>query len=124
MTGAPTQRARWSTGAALWGALALALALGPPTALAQGPAQAVDVVIEDYKYQPAELTVKVGTTVRWVNREKRTSHSVIWLGAAGGVESERFFPGESYQRTFDKAGSYPYACGPHPEMKGIVIVIP
>lgn len=118
-----TQRALRGAGATL--CVVLALGLGPAASLARGPApQAVEVVIEDYKYQPAELKVKVGTTVRWVNREKRTSHSVIWLGAGGGVESERFFPGESYQRSFDKAGSFPYACGPHPEMKGLVIVTP
>jgi len=32
------------------------------------------------------------------------------------------FPGESWQRTFDNAGTYPYTCGPHPEMKGRVEV--
>jgi plastocyanin len=32
------------------------------------------------------------------------------------------FPDESYERRFDKPGRYPYTCGPHPEMKGVVIV--
>ncbi len=80
-----------------------------------------EVVIRDYKFDPAELRVKVGTTVRWTNQEKRTSHSVLFLGP-GGFESERLFPDESWQRTFDKPGSYPYSCGPHPEMQGRVEV--
>lgn len=101
------------------GALAAALFAAPAAR-----AQTAEVRVEDYKYQPAELTVKVGTTVRWTNHEKRTSHSVIWLGPAGGFESERFFPGESYQRKFDQPGTYPYTCGPHPEMKGVVVVTP
>lgn len=97
--------------------LALAVAAGPALA-ANGVAE---VKIENYKFDPPELRVKVGTTVKWVNNEKRTSHSVIWLGA-GGFESERMFPGESYQRKFDKPGTYPYTCGPHPEMKAVVVV--
>jgi plastocyanin len=99
---------------------ALAIVLGSP---ATG-AETVEVIIQGYKYEPAELNVKVGTTVRWVNKEKRTSHSVIWSGPMGGLQSERFFPGESYEHTFDKPGVYPYVCGPHPEMKGAVIVTP
>lgn len=101
--------------AALFGALALAL---PHLAAAQ----TAEVEVLDYKYQPQELRIKAGTTVKWVNKEKRTSHSVIWLGPAGGFESDRFFPGESYERKFDKPGTYPYTCGPHPEMKGVIVV--
>ena len=98
--------------------LALMLAAGA----AHGANGVAEVKIEHYKFDPPELKVKVGTTVRWVNNEKRASHSVIWLGA-GGVESERMFPGESYQRKFDKPGTYPYSCGPHPEMKASVVVV-
>ena len=81
----------------------------------------VEVSIHDVVFDPAELRVKPGTTVKWTNNEKRTSHSVLFLGRQG-FESDRFFPGESYQRTFDKPGRYPYTCGPHPEMHGEVIV--
>lgn len=85
-------------------------------------AQTVDVSIQDYKYLPATVKVKAGTTVRWINNEKRTTHSILFTGA-GGYESERIFPGESWQRKFEQPGSFPYTCGPHPEMKGEVIVI-
>lgn len=83
--------------------------------------ETVEVGIVDYKFAPAELKVSRGTTVKWVNNEKRTAHSVLFLGPEG-FESERLFPGESYSRTFDKAGSYPYRCGPHEEMKGRIEV--
>jgi plastocyanin len=82
----------------------------------------VEVSISDYKFQPADLTVSPGTTVRWVNAERRASHSVLFLGAQG-FESERMFPGESWSRRFDEPGEYPYGCGPHPEMKGVVRVV-
>ena len=82
----------------------------------------VEVGIEKYTYTPAEVTIRVGDTVKWVNREKRTSHSILFP-QEGGRESERLFPDESWQREFTRAGRYPYTCGPHPEMKGVVIVV-
>ena len=96
----------------------LLLALFSLSALAQNM---TEVRIENYKYEPAEVTIKAGDTVRWVNREKRTSHSVVFP-KEGGLESERMFPDESWQRRFDKAGRYEYHCGPHPEMKGSIVV--
>lgn len=81
----------------------------------------VEVGIEGYKYRPAEVSIKVGDSVRWTNHEKRTSHSIVFP-AEGGVESERLFPAESWQRQFDKPGRYPYHCGPHPEMEGVILV--
>jgi plastocyanin len=107
---------------ALRGALfALALTGAPAPAGATAAAPVAEVIVEDYKFVPAELRIRTGTTVRWINRERRTSHSVIWLGEAS-AESERFFPGETYERTFQRAGRFPYSCGPHPEMRGLIIV--
>lgn len=99
----------------------LAVLWGLTFVACQALAQTVEVGIKDYKYEPAELQIKVGTTVKWTNNEKRVSHSVLFTGS-GGFESERFFPGDSWQRTFDKPGVYPYTCGPHPEMKGRIEV--
>ena len=86
-------------------------------------AETVEVVIDQMKFLPAQLKVKAGTTVRWVNKERRTNHSV-WFQKEGLPESERFFPGESWSRTFAKPGVYPYICGPHPEMTGVIEVLP
>lgn len=83
--------------------------------------QMVEVFIQDYQFQPQLIRILVGDTVKWVNREKRTSHSVVFPSDQGG-ESERFFPGESWQRRFDTPGRYAYHCGPHPEMIGEVVV--
>lgn len=84
-------------------------------------AQSVEVGIKDYRYHPPKLRVKSGTTVQWTNQEKRTSHSILFLGPQG-FESERIFPGESWRRTFAEPGRYAYSCGPHPEMQGVVEV--
>jgi plastocyanin len=80
-----------------------------------------EVRIESYRYDPAEVSIKAGDSVRWLNGEKRTSHSILFP-AEGGRESDRIFPGESWERRFDRAGRYEYRCGPHPEMKGVVVV--
>ncbi|MBI3445705.1 MAG: cupredoxin domain-containing protein [Magnetospirillum sp.] len=74
-------------------------------------------------FTPQHLKIKPGTTVQWVNDEKRTSHSVFFE-AEGLAESDRLFPGETWSRSFDKPGKYPYRCGPHPEMTGIIDVAP
>lgn len=88
----------------------------------QGMAMAAEheVRIADYRFEPMELRVRAGDTVIWVNDEKRTSHSVLFIGR--GEESERFFPGERWSRAFPEAGRFEYRCGPHPEMLGVVIV--
>jgi len=92
--------------------------------LAAAPAAATTPVVvdmRDNRFIPQTLTVKVGTTVRWTNSERRTSHSVLFTGE-GGFESPRMFPGESWEHRFDRPGRFPYICGPHPEMRGEIVV--
>lgn len=81
----------------------------------------VEVSIEKMKFIPTTIKVKRGDTVKWVNNEKRGDHNISFE-KEGLPESDRFFPGESWQRTFEKPGSYPYVCGIHPEMTGVVEV--
>jgi plastocyanin len=80
-----------------------------------------EVEILKFQFIPQEISIKAGSTVRWTNQEKRQYHSV-WFEQAGDPEPGYFFPGESYERTFDTPGVYPYHCGPHPEMTGTVRV--
>lgn len=94
------------------------LALVSFVALAE---QTVEVGIEKYLFTPQEISIRQGDTVKWVNHEKRTSHSVVFP-QEGGRESERLFPEESWERRFELPGRYEYHCGPHPEMKGVVLV--
>lgn len=82
------------------------------------------VTMYKYKFCPENLTVPVGTTVRWVNVDKRTSHSVH-LKEAGEPESDRLFPEEVFEFTFLSAGDQNYLCGPHwdtQKMIGMVTV--
>lgn len=87
-----------------------------------GQAQAAEQIVEivGYQFVPAEVHIKVGDTVTWVNREKRVSHSVLFLGT--GKESDRLFPDERWSRDFSEPGRYEYRCGPHAEMRAAIVV--
>ena len=80
------------------------------------------VTMYDYNFCPAHLTVKVGTTVRWVNVDKRTSHSVL-LKDSDEPESDRVFPEESVEFTFLTPGDQDYLCGPHWEVRDMIGMI-
>jgi len=122
LTAAATQpkgrlRAAAGTGLAVF---VTALA-GLGAARARATDETVEVTIANYQFEPAELIVRAGTTVRWENRENCTSHSVYFTGDEV-FETARLFPGESWSHRFDRAGVREYHCGPHPEMRGRIIV--
>ncbi len=82
------------------------------------PANTVVVTTYKYNFCPMKITIKPGMTVRWVNVDKRTSHSV-WPKEAKMPESERFFPDEAFEIKFEDEGNYPYLCGPHWDQEGM-----
>jgi len=86
-----------------------------------GAGDVVEVSIAKMEFSPQRVKIKPGATVKWVNNEKRNNHSILFE-KENLPESERLFPGESWQRSFEKPGEYPYRCGPHPEMTGVVEV--
>ncbi|WP_350332933.1 cupredoxin domain-containing protein [Coralliovum pocilloporae] len=81
------------------------------------------ILMYKYTFCPERVSVPQGTLVRWVNVDKRTSHST-WLKEAGQPESERIFPEEIVEIPFDMPpGDYPYLCGPHWEADGMVGIV-
>lgn len=92
------------------------------TSLAQAGAsgEVHRVEIKKFQFIPATLTINKGDTVVWFNAEKRQYHSV-WFQKLE-PETDYFFPGEEYAKTFDQAGTFDYICGPHPKMTGQIIV--
>ena len=85
------------------------------------PAQAsvVDVDMREIKYIPADVTVKVGQTVRWKNSDP-VAHTVTSKSA--GVDSGTIDPEKSFETKFRKAGKVSYFCEIHPTQKGTVTV--
>lgn len=79
-------------------------------------------------YDPLDLTVAVGTTVRWTNLDG-VAHTVTsgtsdgTVGSADGIFDSGFFnEGETFTYTFTEEGTFPYFCTPHPWMQGTVTV--
>ena len=77
-----------------------------------------DVSITNFAYSPQSLTIKVGTTVTWTNKDDVT-HSVT---ADSGVFDADIGPGETVSFTFTIVGTYQYHCNPHPDMIGTIVV--
>jgi len=85
----------------------------------EGSTLKADVTISGYAFSPATIRVKVGGTVTWTNQDP-VAHTVTADG--GSFDTKLISQGKSASVTFDKAGTYPYHCTPHPNMKGTVIV--
>jgi plastocyanin len=108
------------------GALALALGLGatgaalPLAARAAAPAPAgPSVRIDNFVFGPETLTVSVGTTVTWVNRDD-IPHTVVANDKT--FKSKVLDTDERFSFTFTRPGEYGYFCSLHPHMVGKVIV--
>jgi len=81
----------------------------------------VEIDIATFGYGGPQMSVPVGTTVRWVNRDP-VGHTVTPDDGAWG--SRLIGPGEVFEHTFSEPGEYPYHCIPHPDMRSSVLVTP
>jgi plastocyanin len=81
-------------------------------------AEDVEVHIDNFVFEPAQLTVKVGTTVKWTNRDD-IPHTVV---SAGKFRSKTMDTDDSFSFTFTSAGDYKYFCSLHPHMTGMIKV--
>ena len=97
-------------------ALTLAAAALLPAKIAR--ADDMEVHIDNFVFQPAELTVKVGTTVTWTNRDD-IPHTVV---SAGKFRSKPLDTDDKFSFTFTEAGDYKYFCSLHPHMTGMIKV--
>jgi amicyanin len=97
-------------------AAALLLASAPTSSRAA--THQVDIV--DFAFSPAELTITVGDTVTWTNRDQMI-HTATSVN--GAFDSGDLDVGESYSLTFTAPGTYDYLCTPHPSMTGRIVVV-
>ena len=82
---------------------------------------AATIVMKNISFDPADLTIKVGQTVTWVNQDA-PQHDVV--ANDGSFKSDLLDKGQTFSFTFTKAGTYPFYCSIHPQMKGTVTVQP
>jgi plastocyanin len=92
---------------------------GTAAAAAQRGSARVD--LRDLAFKPDTVRISVGDSVLWVNGDL-VVHSVeaddrSWV--SGYLNAE-----QRYARTFTAPGTFAYHCGPHPHMRGVVIVAP
>ena len=100
-----------------------------PTASGPTPTVTVgegEVDLEDFPFVPQVLTVKVGTRVKFPNKDKG-GHTVT--SDTDVFDSGVLQKGEEFFYTFTQAGEFPYYCAPHggpggQGMSGTIIVVP
>ena len=92
---------------------------GNLTASAQQKPETMEVKIDNFSFVPGTLTVPVGSTVTWTNRDD-IPHTVV--STEGVFKSKVRDTDEKFSFTFSKAGTYPYFCSIHPKMTGKVVV--
>ena len=90
-------------------------------ASAQEETATTEVKIDNFSFGPVTLTVPVGTTVTWTNRDD-IPHTVVSTDDPKTFKSKVLDTDEKFSFTFSKAGTYPYFCSIHPKMTGNVIV--
>lgn len=72
------------------------------------------VSIEDNFFTPQNVTVPVGTTVKWTNNGAATHTATSGNGTPSGLfDSGNMTSGQTFQFTFNNPGTYPYYCKIH-----------
>ena len=96
---------------------------GRPANPGSAPPKLVTVVIRDFEFEPATVTVHVGDTVEWKNDD------IVPHTATADDETQKpaFDSGSIHKRAVwryvaKRKGTYNYSCTFHPNMKGKLIV--
>jgi plastocyanin len=80
----------------------------------------------DKPYMPGSITIKTGDKVGWINTDEEV-HTVTSGFENNTDKGKQFDSGllnnnQTFEHTFDKAGTYNYFCTVHPTMTGVVNV--
>jgi plastocyanin len=94
---------------------------GPSSLATSAATQVVNVSIDNFKFTPTELTVPVGTTVKWTNRDD-VPHTVTSKDDPSAFDSKALDTDQSFSFTFAKPGTYSYHCKIHTHMTATIIV--
>jgi plastocyanin len=78
-----------------------------------------EVYLNTSLFDPTTITVSIGTTIKWTNKESVT-HTVT--SDSGVFNSGNLTQSQTFSFTFNTAGTFPYHCIYHSNMKGTVIV--
>ncbi|PZQ16210.1 MAG: amicyanin [Ancylobacter novellus] len=111
---------------------AAAVVLAPRRAGAAEPAEVVEgaggtqqIEIKDMAFGTPEVTIKVGESVTWTNKDEIAHNVHMRTGPMKGnpkAQGPMLSQNQTYTLKFNEPGTYIYICTPHPMMKGKVIV--
>jgi plastocyanin len=101
------------------GIAGLGAGAGNVAASAQPKPETMEVKVDNFTFGPAELTVRVGTTITWTNRDD-IPHTVVSTDKV--FKSKVLDTDEKFSFTFSTPGTFPYFCSIHPKMTGKVVV--
>ena len=77
-----------------------------------GESETVTITLSNFRFSDDDVTVDVGSTVRWVNGEN-VFHTVTPDGHTEWVSWSTDASGQDFEHTFDEEGIYAYYCAPH-----------
>lgn len=81
-----------------------------------------NIDMREIEFAPVAVRVAAGSTVTWVNRDS-VAHTVVeGTDTYNDFTSGEIAPGDTYSRTFDKAGELEYRCTIHASMEGALNV--
>lgn len=82
------------------------------------------VVIQDFRFMPPEISVPVGTEIRWTNMDSaaHTATSGTSPGPDGVFDTGTVEGGQAGSVTVRRRGTFAYFCEFHPFMTGTVTV--
>ena len=102
---------------ALLASLTIAGCNYPATPTAAGPVNGNVVHIANNAFNPANIVIKTGQRVTWINDDS-IAHTVT----GRNFDSGNLNSGQSYKHQFNHRGEYHYNCRLHPDMQGSVLV--
>lgn len=79
------------------------------------------ITIVKNSFRPANMTVNVGSTVRWVNEDDHP-HRIEFADKAFTTSTFLLGASQSASQRFDRSGTYEYSCMIHPYMTGTITV--
>jgi plastocyanin len=85
------------------------------------PADPNQVFIDNFTFNPRQLTVTAGTRVTWLNRDD-VPHTATSTSKPRAFNSGNLDTDERFSHVFTTPGTYEYFCILHPKMTGKVIV--
>src|SRR5947209_1911887 len=84
------------------------------------PAATQEVKIDNFSFAPQTITIPVGTTLHWTNRDD-IPHTVVSEDKTT-FKSKVLDTDQDFSYTFSQPGTYNYFCSVHPKMTATVVV--